>query len=196
MLTLPIEIGKKYVTRDGQIVTTEKVVNDGSVCRICRVEDYYLWMDTGLTSLTDNQNAKDLVADYIEPLGHIHAEKMEQYAEDAKTNPEPWKLWEFYRPSLGEWNPAIGNPMWANDIKYRRKPRTINSIEVPEPLRVAPAGGTKVWIPSLSCKDKCHARTWRYDNNQWELELERGLVHTTREAAIAHAEALLSFTKA
>ena len=196
MLTLPIEIGKKYVTRDGQIVTTEKVVNDGSVCRICRVKDYYLWMDTGLTSLTDNQNAKDLVADYIEPLGHIHAEKMEQYAKDAKTNPEPWKLWEFYSRIAGKWLQASGSLDWTESTKYRRKPRTINSIEVPEPLRVAPAGGTEVWIPSLSGKDKCHALTWRYDGNWRELELERGLVHMTREAAIAHAEALLSFTKA
>ena len=27
---------------------------------------------------------------------HIHAELMKQYAEDAMTTDEPWKLWEAY----------------------------------------------------------------------------------------------------
>ena len=29
-------------------------------------------------------------------MGHIHAELMAQYAEDAKQHDEPWKLWQHY----------------------------------------------------------------------------------------------------
>ena len=51
---------------------------------------------------------------------HIHAELMKQYAEDAMTTDEPWKLWEYYS-SYRYWAPVAGNILWDKTIKYRRK---------------------------------------------------------------------------
>ena len=51
---------------------------------------------------------------------HIHAELMKQYAEDAMTTDEPWKLWEFYS-NHGYWTTLTDNPLWYANSKYRRK---------------------------------------------------------------------------
>jgi len=51
---------------------------------------------------------------------HIHADLMKQYAEDAMTTDEPWKLWEVYNEVHG-WYTMQSNPSWYNHIKYRRK---------------------------------------------------------------------------
>ena len=51
---------------------------------------------------------------------HVHAELMKQYAEDAMTTNEPWKLWE-YDPCKGGWRSLSDNPVWDVYCKYRRK---------------------------------------------------------------------------
>ena len=52
---------------------------------------------------------------------HIHAELMKQYAEDAMTTNEPWKLWEIYNKTYNKWHKLQANPAWFEHIKYRRK---------------------------------------------------------------------------
>ena len=51
---------------------------------------------------------------------HIHAELMKQYAEDAMTTDEPWKLWEVYDVFSNKWW-VCTNLTWDPDCKYRRK---------------------------------------------------------------------------
>ena len=51
---------------------------------------------------------------------HIHADLMKQYAEDAMTTDEPWKLWEVYSDGYG-WRTRQSNPAWLEYVKYRRK---------------------------------------------------------------------------
>ena len=51
---------------------------------------------------------------------HIHAELMKQYAEDAMTTDEPWKLWEVYDVFSKKWR-VCTNLTWNPDCKYRRK---------------------------------------------------------------------------
>lgn len=194
--TLPITIGKKYIARNGLVVSTlgYTLANPDVIGTSHRA----VWAKSGEVVGSVPGDAFDLVADYIEPTGHVHAALMAQYAQDAATNPEPWKLWEFNDADDGDgWHTCVSQAVWAPTCQYRRKPRTINinGIEVPEPLRVAPAKGTKVWSPHLSSADKLSTFTWNVGNHWMEQELERGIVHLTPEAAVAHAEALLSFTK-
>lgn len=68
--------------------------------------------------------------------GHVHAELMAQYAEDAKTHAEPWKLWQF---NAGSWGDCMYSPAWATHLEYRRKPKThfVHGVEIPD-LRVSP----------------------------------------------------------
>ena len=80
-----------------------------------------------------------------------------------------------------------------HDYEFRIKPRTItlNGREVQAGETVEPAGGTMVFIADPA-QDEFHtAIRWRMAScfARW---LERGLVHLTKEAAIAHARAMLN----
>jgi hypothetical protein len=77
-------------------------------------------------------------------------------------------------------------------ISYRVKPKTINinGIEVPEPLREVPPHLTEVWFVEI-CEPK---RLSFIDCLEGRVSLNLGLLHLTREAAMLHQKALLSFT--
>lgn len=80
--------------------------------------------------------------------------------------------------------------------EFRVKPETItiNGHEVPCPVREPLEVGTKYWLAGPNRPEIAEYFTWR--NQQMdEIWLKRGLIHLTEEAAIAHAEALLSFTR-
>lgn len=82
-------------------------------------------------------------------------------------------------------------------FEWRVKPEgiLINGIEVPCPVREPlkedqeffMADGTQVTNPVRFY--------WSSKSRSMLVWLERGLIHLTEEAAIAHAEALLSFTR-
>ncbi|ARU04712.1 hypothetical protein CCO03_08520 [Comamonas serinivorans] len=125
-LTLPLEAGKKYVRRDGQIATLTKGPSPNFPFATTRPDGVVEALTpTGRWGFGED-NPADLVADYIEPaktLGHLHAESMRLYAEDAAECAEPWTRWEVCLS--GEWEELTVQPSWAPHFKYRRKPRTI-----------------------------------------------------------------------
>ena len=124
--------------------------------------------------------------------GHIHAELMKQYAEDAAETDKPWEGWEKQLAG-GLWVACPVHPDWHARQSYRRKPQTItvNGIEVPEPMRKAPLVGEKYWIATPDGPSLFHEIHW--DNGtgvrMWH---ERGLVHLSKYAAIQHARALIA----
>jgi len=76
-------------------------------------------------------------------------------------------------------------------------PRTIRigEFDVPEPLREAPEGCCEtLFIVNPTREDGFAPIIWDGDS-QDKLWLSRGLLHKTRDAASAHAKALLSLTK-
>jgi len=86
----------------------------------------------------------------------------------------------------------------ADRYEFRIKPETvaINNIEVPCPVREKLKAGDRYWIPDVKQPDG-----YLYDSDTWDgyvLDMSRlkaGVIHLTKESAIAHAEALLSFTR-
>ena len=201
-LTLHIQIGRRYVRRDGQIVTArESIKGSKSVCvGESNDRDSMAFMRNGRI-WNGCEDPLDLIADAPdepaeEPIGHPHAELMAQYAEDAKTHAEPWTLWEVRVTKTGDWSPLLaGSPSWFVENDYRRRPRTIiiNGHEVSEPLREAPNVGAKVYLVSLSEKAVSNWLVWEGDDFDLRC-LRSGLLHLTRDAAEQHARALLSFT--
>jgi len=127
-------------------------------------------------------------------MKHIHAENMLAYAQDAMETGNPWERWEYLY--LGNFIGCTDHPRWDTDREYRRKPRTINinGHEVPEPAR-EPLKRFQQYYTVDTWNDKIvDEYSWNDDEADKRL-LKRGIIHLTREAAEAHAKALLSFTE-
>ena len=127
---------------------------------------------------------------------HTHAENMALYAQDALETDKPWERWQFRVLDGDPWVDCTVSISWGLDLQYRRKPRTItiNGYEVPEPVREALDSGEKYFFPRLYTEAQADWHKWGNDSIDNRL-LNNGLIHLTEEAARAHAEALLSFTK-
>ena len=84
------------------------------------------------------------------------------------------------------------------DYDYRIKPRTIRigDFDVPEPLRVAPSAGTTVFSVSLELIGSHDEWDWVDGDCVMDLMLSRGILHSSRDSAIAHAKALIALTSA
>lgn len=152
-LTLPIELGKQYVRRDGKVVTASQAqlqLVPAQVCVAAPGEDAtaqrHVIATTGrVYALRGSESPYDLVADYIEqPKGHPHAENMAEYAKDAATNIQPWTLWEFKACSNVLWRPCIAHPKWDSQCEYRRKPPPPKFVERYSAVCLMPAGSVYV----------------------------------------------------
>lgn len=123
---------------------------------------------------------------------HPHAASMLLYAEDAAETDTPWERWEFKGDDTG-FNKCLKHPEWNVDFEYRQKPKsiTVNGIEVPEPMRKEPEKAEWYYLAYPISEDLYAQCTWtgaRIDR----LWLEKGLLHSTPEAAIAHAKAMIA----
>jgi len=128
-------------------------------------------------------------------MKHKHADLMKQYAEDWAETYAPWKRWEC---DADGWLPLKDHPYWLSDVKYRRKPRTINinGFEVPEPVREPLEEGQLYYVPIIGSEFmRLDCRLWNH-NDYCTHVLKAGLIHRTQEAAELHRKALLSFTEA
>lgn len=157
------------------------------------VSAHYLYEGTAEGS---NMTAKEFLDLVYEPenQGHVHAELMLQYAEDAKTSKTPWELWEYLDKDDG-WTTFKGAPGWYETSVYRRKPKThfVHGVEIPD-LRVSPKYGEYYYFADPTERDFTYYYLFHGDgqDNSW---VERGLVYQNTEegkqAAILHAKAML-----
>jgi hypothetical protein len=79
----------------------------------------------------------------------------------------------------------------------KKRTISINGIEIPEPERKELTRDTIYFIPNPLIIYETMGFTqyyWHYDNFDLYF-LKKGLIHLTKEAAIQHAKALLSFTE-
>ena len=127
-------------------------------------------------------------------MGHIHAELMAQYAEDALETDKPWERWEFSHDDR-DFLPLASHPQWIIDNKYRRKAKTIliNGYEVPEPCRTPLDIDDVYWTFIFFAEEGVIQFDWA-DNSKDNSCLRNGVIHLTKEAAEKHFNALRSFT--
>lgn len=127
-------------------------------------------------------------------MKHPHAESMAEYAKDALITDKPWTLWEA-KGKGGCWGTLGDHPKWYILSEYRRKPKPIliNGIEVPAPLRKANYGD-KFYVVSSSSEYGYFESAYTCHSID-DFRLENGLCHASKEAAVIHSKALLSFTK-
>lgn len=143
-----------------------------------------------------NMSAKEFLDLVYEPKqqGHVHAEFMAMYAEDAKVTTKPWELWEF-RTNRGVWWDCTEHPSW-DDTEYRRKPKThsVHGVEIPD-LRITPDLDQHYWYPDPSETDlvlRILRRKWSSsDNHRIANNLCYEHSDEGKEAAIMHSKAWL-----
>lgn len=129
---------------------------------------------------------------------NIHADLIEQYAQDWKETDKPWRRWERRCLSetgyLGSWHSFEQHPTWESDWGYRRKPRTfmVGDVEV-RPVQGRLERGVRYYCA-------CPTNSVFYFSFEFDGESarrkqqERGLIHTTQQDAIAHGKALAALT--
>ncbi len=66
----------------------------------------------------------------------------------------------------------------------------IGGIHVPKPLMTPPPRGTQYWCALMDENAMAYEFTWDGDIYD-ELALKRGMLHLTKENAVAHAKALI-----
>ena len=95
----------------------------------------------------------------------------------------------------GVWYEKVHNDL-CYDYEYRIRPNTIRigEYDVLEPMREMPALGTTYYVVDTITPKSPRKYTWVGDTSDigW---LNRGILHSTRDAAVLHAQALLSLTE-
>ena len=156
-----------------------------------------MWAEReNLSSIADPITPEEFFAMVYEdePQGHPHAELMMQYAEDAKTHAEPWKLWQV-KVSHGKWRDLTCDACFAPHLEYRRKPKThlVHGVEVPD-LRIKPSMGDRYYAPYVSSEDLV-IDLKNYDDgvdmHHKRCNLCYEYTEAGRQAAILHAKAML-----
>ncbi len=122
-------------------------------------------------------------------MKHKHYDLIVKWASD----PDAWTV-EALRWHDQEWIP-MDLPHLYDWMEYRlipkRKMMHLNGVEFPAPEREAPEDRTHLYVPAPLEEYLVLPFRWmNYDIDK--ILLKRGLVHLTREAAEAHAKAMLA----
>ncbi len=117
------------------------------------------------------------------------------YAKQMAEMDEPWKLWQIV-DDKGRKFGLLTHPHWDETENYQQIPKTIQIgiHAVPEPMREKPENGACYWAVSAGNEDSVATYEWRDDTCDSRF-LANGVCHFTKEAAIAHAKALFSFSE-
>ena len=124
---------------------------------------------------------------------HPHAEVLRAIADgvplsEFEASSSEWP--HIDRQSLDRWiaNVILHPEKWT----VIRKPQHImvNGFKVPKPLDFEPERGDDYYGPSFDCNDFHESYSWNCDSVDSRM-FKRKVIHATKEAAIAHAKAML-----
>ena len=146
-------------------------------------------------SCTDQGCPHHYASDVVAESRPAHAHVQDWYAELAPViaaAAAEGKVMQ-YLAADGNWYTITGVFVYPN--KYRVKPEEpktikVNGFDVPEPMRAAPLRMVKFYIPAMTVRDLHVINSWvgsEYDRRALKL----GVAHSTAEAAVAHAKAML-----
>lgn len=128
-----------------------------------------------------------------------HTTEIRQYAEDSIHYEKPWLKWRCRKDHEGSsWGNCAHYPYWSEDMIYEHIPEIIkiNGHEVPKPYRGEIQEGVDYYQVAPNMPEfYIWVREGSYGSSQLNHLRDRGLLHDNKEAAVAHAKALLSFTK-
>lgn len=187
---------------------------DGAICRLTRRDAGGDWwgcfrgLGNSAGSFDDSCDARVVPsserlrarrgASMTAPTPHKHAALIKAWADDPSQ-----AVWSF--TSL-EWR-KVDTPSWCETSAYAlgdkpaappRRMCTLAGVEFPMPETEAPAPGVKVYVPDTYPVQGCkptYDTSWNGGDGSQLIWLKLGMVHLTKEAAEAHADALIAATK-
>lgn len=106
-------------------------------------------------------------------------------------NVEECKTWTdegvYYVESVGSKEPH-------NDLFMAEETIEINGYKVPKPETASPVVGAPYFVSDPAATSLYYRSTWNGSFSDQRI-LAHGVIHLTKEAALKHAKALLSFTR-
>lgn len=126
---------------------------------------------------------------YLPTTKHKHYDLIVKWAADTSQ-----KVW--YKGSGDDWRPVEISPSWRYEYDWYigeqppKRKLMIGDVEIDAPEIESPRVGTEYFVPNIGRCCPADMIDWRdsaLDSNM----LKRGLVHLNKEAAIAHAKALI-----
>jgi hypothetical protein len=127
---------------------------------------------------------------------HPHAWALREIADGAPISDYEVQHTKWIEGEGDRWDNALNWNSWISldpenwQVRRKQKTITVNGFEVPEPVRKALKKGVGYWIAFPSIPELAWDFQWDgdiYDRHR----LNHGLIHLTKEAAIAHAKAML-----
>ena len=125
---------------------------------------------------------------------HPHKDILIAIANGLKTDELEVKHHQWQEWQNGNDYSSWMNPATAGSWQVRLIPKTMlfNGQQLPIPMEATPEEGTIVYVPDLDTEDKACWMAW--SNTKWqEKMLAQGRVHSTKEAAIEWANAMIPF---
>lgn len=124
---------------------------------------------------------------------HPHAEFLRALADGESIDGwecrhKTWTSFDFFgaqSPRIG----AVHNDPDNWQVRRKRKMIRIGTVDVPEPMRVAPPVGAEYWLASSATAEAVN-QIWQ-DYALDVRRLKQGVCHLTKEAAEAHRRALI-----
>lgn len=154
-----------------------------------------------INALKTTQEAQQELS--VSKTGHIHANIMAEYAEVAKTNPEPWEEFEWFDGNRGLWKPLTEHPRFYFDALYRRKPSPPKTMKIGDiVVEACPLKSIEIGTPFFEVVQHfgefivMNEDTWRYAGETFkDRVLKAGCIFATEQQAQAVADALNSIYK-
>ena len=125
---------------------------------------------------------------------HPHKDILIAIANGLKTDELEVKYRQWQEWQNGNDYSSWMNPTTAGNWQVRLIPKTMlfNRQQLPVPMETTPEEGTIVYVPEPPQDQKYTFMVWR--NSSWQEKLlAQGLVHSTIEAAIEWANAMIPF---
>jgi len=153
-----------------------------------------------IISKEDKETWRDLIFRGLQPQGHCKCITNIEIQEPVKMKTPQEKAAELlpFVQALSNGEevmqgdfPANGNFIYGLDFSIKPKMMIVNGFEVPEPMRLLPAIGSLYFTPYI--KNCVQPDEIEYEGDKLDLMwISLGICHSTKDAAIAHAKAMLN----